>query len=218
MPELTKVIEQRCSCKEEITYCRDNRNIFFEVTVSSIQNTKGLGLGWMAQIYDITERKSVEGRLKEDKDNAMMMYKVAEKASISNESAFLQAQIKPHFLYNTLNVIAALCKMEPEKARDLILDFSEYLHHSFDFKNLETFIPFEEELEFVQAYVRIEQTRFKDSINVIYEIDDTEGLRLPPLLLQPLVENAIRHGIRKKETSGTVLVRVKNMQYCLLIE
>ncbi|MPL94268.1 hypothetical protein SDC9_40418 [bioreactor metagenome] len=216
--ELVHVLEQRCSCKKEITYHRDNSDIYFEVTVTLIQNTKGIGLGWMAQIYDITERKIAEGRLKADKDNAMTLFRVAEKTSISNESAFLQAQIKPHFLFNTLNVIAVLCKIEPEKARELILDLSNYMRHSFDFKNLETYISFEEELEFVQAYVRIEQARFKDRLNVIYEIDDTEGLRLPPLLLQPLVENSIRHGIRKKETSRSVILRVKNTKDAHLIE
>jgi sensor histidine kinase YesM len=92
------------------------------------------------------------------------------------------------------------------------------MHHSFDFKNLEKYIAFEEELGFIQAYVRIEQARFKDSLNVIYEIDDTKGLRLPPLLLQPLVENAIRHGIRKNETGRTVVLRVKNMQEHYRIE
>ena len=218
VPELVQAIEQRCDCKKEITYNSDNSGTFFEVTVTSIENAKGIRLGWMAQIYDITERKIAEGVLKQDKENAMMLYQVAEKTSISNESAFLQAQIKPHFLYNALSVIAALCRMEPEKARELILDLSSYMRHSFDFKNLETYISFEEELEFVQAYVRIEQARFKDRLNVIYELDDTEGLWLPPLLLQPLVENAIRHGIRKKATSRSVILRVKNMENCYLIE
>lgn len=218
VPELVQVIEQRCNCKKEISSGCENNGTFFEVTVTSIQNTKGVNLGWMAQIYDITERKLAEGRLKQDKDNAMLLYEVAEKTSITNESAFLQAQIKPHFLYNALNVIAVLCRVDSEKARELILDLSSYMRHSFDFNNLETYISFEEELEFVKAYVRIEQARFKDRLNMVYEIDDTEGLRLPPLLLQPLVENAIRHGIRKKDTGRTVVLRVKNMHEHFLIE
>ncbi|MEN6314785.1 MAG: histidine kinase N-terminal 7TM domain-containing protein [Clostridiaceae bacterium] len=218
VPELVQVIEQRRSCKNEISYCDDNSRSSFEVTVTHLENTKGTSLGWMAQIYDITERKTAEDKLKQDKENAMLLYKNAEQTSISNESAFLQAQIKPHFLYNALNVIAVLCRVDSEKARELILDLSNYMHHSFDFKNLEKYIAFEEELEFIQAYVRIEQARFKDRVNVIYEIDDTEGLRLSPLLLQPLVENAIRHGIRKNETGRTVVLRVKNLKEHYLIE
>lgn len=218
LPELVQVIEQRLSCKNEISYCGDNSRISFEVTVTHLKNAKGTGLGWMAQIYDITERKTAEGRLKQDKENAMMLYKTAEQASISYESAFLQAQIKPHFLFNALNVITVLCRIDSEKARELIIDLSNYMHHSFDFNNLEKDIAFEEELEFIQAYVRIEQARFKDKLNVIYEIDDIGGLRLPTLLLQPLVENAIRHGIRKNKTGLTVVLRVKNLKEHYLIE
>jgi PAS domain S-box-containing protein len=218
VPELVRVIEQRSSCKKEIASCSDNDGIFFEVTVTQIESPRSASLGWMAQIYDITERKLVEEKIKKDKENAVLLYESAEKTSLSNESAFLQAQIKPHFLFNALNVIAVLCRVDPEKARALILDLSDYMRHSFDFNNLETYISFEEELEFVKAYVRIEQARFKDRFNMVYEIEDTEGLRLPPLLLQPLVENAIRHGIRKKETGRTVVLRVKNMEDNFLIE
>lgn len=156
--------------------------------------------------------------LREEKEYAMLLFKNAEESSLSNESAFLQAQIKPHFLYNALNVIAALCRMDAGKARELILDLSSYLHHSFDFRNLTKYITFDEELEFIQAYVRIEQARFKDKLKVEYELEDTEELRLPPLILQPLVENAIRHGIRKSDGGGTVTLRVKNSADCFIIE
>ena len=156
--------------------------------------------------------------LREEKEYALLLFKNAEENSISNESAFLQAQIKPHFLYNTLNIIAALCRIDVGKARELILDLSSYLHYSFGFRNLAKYITFDEELEFIQAYVRIEQARFKDKLKVECEIEDTEGLRLPPLILQPLVENAIRHGIRKSDGGGAVALRVKNLVDCFLIE
>lgn len=218
LPEFVQLLKQRNNCKNEISYCVDNSLKHFEVTVTHLENTKGISLGWMAQIYDITERKTMEDKLKKDRENAMMLYQNAEQSSISNELAYLKAQIKPHFLYNALNVIAVLCRMDPEKARELILDLSKYMRHSFDFKNLEKDITFHEEMEFIRAYVRIEQARFKDRLNMIYDIDDTEDLRLPPLLLQPLVENAILHGIRKKETGRTVVLRVKNLGKHYLIE
>ncbi|MDD3864275.1 MAG: histidine kinase, partial [Eubacteriales bacterium] len=182
---------------EEISYRRGTDQYYYDVTVTELDNDKGISLGWMAQIYDVTERK---------------------KESISSESAFLRAQIKPHFLFNALNVIAVLCRVDPEKARELILDLSSYMRHSFDLRNLEKYIPFEEELDFIKAYVRIEEARFKDRLNMVYEIDDTQGLRLPPLLLQPLVENAIRHGIRKSKTGRIVTLRVKNLREHYLIE
>lgn len=156
--------------------------------------------------------------MREEKETALMLFKSAEEISISNETAFLQAQIKPHFLYNALNIIAALCRMDAGRARELILDLANYLHHTFDFKNLKRFISFAEELEFIQAYVRIEQARFKDKLKVEYELEDPEELRLPPLILQPLVENAIRHGIRKSDGGGTVVLRVKNLTDCFSIE
>ncbi len=156
--------------------------------------------------------------LRNEKENALMLYKSAEEVSIANESAFLQAQIKPHFLYNSLNIIVALCRIDACRARELILDLSSYLRHTFDFKNLAKYITFDEELEYIQAYVRIEQARFRDKLEVKYELDDTEELRLPPLILQPLVENAIRHGIRKSDGGGMVALRVKNLADCFIIE
>lgn len=132
--------------------------------------------------------------------------------------AFLQAQIKPHFLFNALNVIATLCILEPSKARDLILELAKYLHHSFNFNKFSHYISFKEELEFVKAYVNIEKARFRDKLNVIYEIDDINGLQVPPLIIQPIVENAIRHGIRKKVKGGSVIIRVKNEENKYLLE
>lgn len=196
-PELMRVIGKGRSNTEEISYGRGTEKYYYDVTVTELDNDKGIPLGWMAQIYDVTERK---------------------KESISNESAFLRAQIKPHFLFNALNVIAVLCRVDPEKARELILDLSSYMRHSFDLRNLEKYITFEEELDFIKAYVRIEEARFKDRLDMVYDIDDTKGLRLPPLLLQPLVENAIRHGIRKSRNGKTVTLRVKNLREHYLIE
>lgn len=156
--------------------------------------------------------------LREEKEAAGLLLLNAEKTSKLNEIAFLKAQIKPHFLYNALNVIAALCRIEPERASELIIDLSNYLHNTFDINNKSEYITFEEELEFIEAYVRIEKARFRDKLKVEYEIKDIRGLMFPSLILQPLVENAIRHGIRKKEEGGTVIVRVKNEKDYFIIE
>jgi two-component system LytT family sensor kinase len=127
------------------------------------------------------------------------------------EIAFLQAQIKPHFLYNTLNVIAALCRIDGEYAEKVTMDLAKYLHYTFEFKNLSKYISFAEELDFIETYVKIEKARFVDKFNVVYDCGDVDVTRfmVPPLSIQPLVENAIRHGIRKKEHFGTVVLRVK---------
>lgn len=134
------------------------------------------------------------------------------------EIAFLQAQIKPHFLYNTLNVISALCRLDGEYAEKLTLDLAKYLQYSFEFKNLSKFISFSAELEFVETYVKIEKARFVNEFDVVYDLCDTSGLTVPPLSIQPLVENAIRHGVRKKEEFGTVVLSVREEKDRYIIE
>ncbi len=135
------------------------------------------------------------------------------KASVQNardaEIAFLRSQINPHFLYNALNSIAELCVDEPEQAEELTLQLSCYLRSSFDFKQLDSLTTLENELELVGAYVKIEEARFGDRLNVIYEIEAHPDLRIPPLVLQPLVENAIRHGLMASAEGGVVKLSVK---------
>lgn len=126
------------------------------------------------------------------------------------EIAFLHAQIKPHFLYNALNVISSLCRIDSEKARELLLDLADFLQHTFDFHKDQKLVLLKEEMEYVQAYVRIEQARFRNKLNMIYDIDDSIDLKIPPLILQPLIENAIIHGIRKRKGIGKIILRVKD--------
>lgn len=142
-----------------------------------------------------------------EKEVALKNYYEAAELAKSRELAFLQAQIKPHFLYNTLNIIASLCRIDPLKARELLLDLGEYLHHSFDFYPDQQLVPLETELNGVRAFVRIEQARFPNKLRVCYELAEINHLMIPPLILQPLVENAILHGIRKKGSCGTVMIR-----------
>jgi len=144
--------------------------------------------------------------------------KVSADKAHAAEIAFLQAQIKPHFLYNTLNVISTLCRLDGEYAEKLTLDLSKYLRYSFEFKNLSKFISFSGELEFIETYVKIEQARFVNEFDVVYDLCDTSGLMVPPLSIQPLVENAIRHGVRKKEEFGTVILSVREENNRFIIE
>jgi sensor histidine kinase YesM len=127
------------------------------------------------------------------------------------EIAFLRSQIKPHFLYNTLNSIAELCINEPNKAEELTLDLSQYLRSSFDFKQLDTLTTLENELELVKAYINIEKARFGARLCVEYDVDANLdiGIGIPSLILQPLVENAIRHGLMSSLRGGTVKITVK---------
>ncbi|WP_168735532.1 ATP-binding protein [Cohnella fermenti] len=125
------------------------------------------------------------------------------------EAAWLQAQIQPHFLFNTLNSIAALADVDVARMRDLLSAFGEYLRGSFDTANSEQLVPLRKELDLVRAYLYIEKERFEDRIRIEWEADDHLQLLVPPLSIQPLVENAVRHGIRRRSAGGTVRIRVR---------
>ena len=128
---------------------------------------------------------------------------------MATEMSFLQAQIKPHFLYNALNAIANICERDEKKAGGLILDLAIYLRGSLEFNNLNKMVTVEKELEFVDTYFNIEQARFGEKIHLLKEIEIALDFQIPVLILQPLVENAVRHGISKKPGGGTVYVRMK---------
>ncbi|RIX50064.1 response regulator [Paenibacillus nanensis] len=133
------------------------------------------------------------------------------------EIAFLQAQIKPHFLYNALNTIIATCPVSPDRAMELLVELSQYLRNSFDFHNREQLVPLAKELELVQAYLALEQARFEDRLQVVYELPDQCHALLPPLTIQPIVENAVRHGVMQKPQGGRVHIAVTDEPHELLV-
>jgi len=136
---------------------------------------------------------------------------------VTTELSFLQAQIKPHFLYNSLSVIAALSTREPQRAKELLYDLSDYLRGCFNFENYDGLTPLSGELSTVRAYISIEKERFRDKLKVEFDIDETINTSVPMLTIQPLVENAIRHGILQKTKGGTVRLSVKNSDECVEI-
>ena len=103
-------------------------------------------------------------------------------------------QMRPHFIHNTLMSIYYLCAQNPEKAQTVIKDFSRYLQSNFTAIAKEGMIPFTEELEHTRAYLAVEQARFEGQLFVEFDTPDT-FFRIPPLTLQPIVENAVKHGI-----------------------
>lgn len=128
------------------------------------------------------------------------------------EIAFLRSQIQPHFLYNALNSIAALCMVDPRQAELLTLDLSRYLRSGLNFKQMDTFTTLESELELTKAYLNIEKVRFGDRLQIEYDIDADPESRIPPLILQPLVENAIRHGLMSSVRGGTVRISIREAE------
>jgi len=126
------------------------------------------------------------------------------------ETAWLQAQIQPHFLFNTLNTIASLSTIDTDRMINLLHHFGEYLHASFDVRNLQRVVPLKEELELVNSYLYIKQQRFGQLLHVEWDIDRHINIEIPPISIQTLVENAIRHGVLKQEKGGTVCIRIKD--------
>lgn len=137
---------------------------------------------------------------------------------MATEMSFLQAQIKPHFLYNALNAIANVCEKDGKQAGKLIIDLAVYLRGSLEFHNLDKMVSIEKELEFIDTYFHIEQARFGQKIQLRKEIDVSLDVQIPVLILQPLVENAVRHGISKKPDGGTVIVRMSMICTDVVIE
>ena len=134
--------------------------------------------------------------------------KTAMEQAVDSELKFLQAQIRPHFIYNALNTIMGLCLTEPDKVYELIGQLSNYLQGKFRFINTNNLITLEDELELVKSYVNIELARFGERLKVEYHIERGITFKMPPLILQPLVENAIKHGIYPKSEGGTVSISV----------
>ncbi len=116
------------------------------------------------------------------------------------------SQIKPHFLYNALNTIKYLIKKDPKTAEQVVVKFSKYLRANMDSLTQKTPLPVEKELDHVANYTDIEQHRFGDRLNVVYDIGCKDFVILP-LTIQPIVENAIKHGINQKPEGGTVTIK-----------
>ena len=119
-------------------------------------------------------------------------------------------QVKPHFLHNSLNAIIYYIDKDPAKAKESLINFSKYLRTNLDTVNTDILIPFEEELEHTKVYLSLEKLRFDDKLNIEYDIQDTD-FEVPTLSLQPMVENAVKHGIRKSDT-GSGTVKISTMQ------
>lgn len=121
----------------------------------------------------------------------------------------LQAQIHPHFIFNALNTIISLVRIDPVQARKLLINLATFLRYSL---KKEKEIPLREELSYVEAYLSIEQVRYKDKLAVKYSIDPEVDfdIPIPPFTIQPLVENAIKHGLKTKIKDGEIIISIYN--------
>lgn len=143
-------------------------------------------------------------------DTARYYKDALEKSKLQTELAtakqdIMLTQIQPHFLYNALNTIKSLIKRNPKSAEKAVVDFSLYLRGNMDSLSEKTPIDILKEIEHIKHYTSIEELRFSDKLTVIYDIKSVSFL-VPTLSVQPLVENAVKHGITKKVDGGTVKI------------
>ena len=115
----------------------------------------------------------------------------------------VEKQVRPHFIFNVLNIIYYLCASDPAKAQRAVETFSDYLRDNLKAMNAETPVPFNQELEYVKHYLSLEKLRYEEELTVCYDIRCTD-FKLPVFTVQPLAENAVKHGIRYKPNGGTV--------------
>lgn len=127
---------------------------------------------------------------------------------IQSRTSAALGQIRSHFIFNVLNAISGMCKYDPAKADETVVRFSRYLRTNINILQSDELVTFQEELEYLEDYIALEQIRFGDRVRFEKKIGQDDFL-LPPLLLQPIVENAIKHGLTARENGGTVCLETR---------
>ncbi len=138
--------------------------------------------------------------------NTLIMMKVSLREAVDSQKSLLLSQIKPHFLYNVLSTIMGLCVSEPERAYALLDEFSTFLRSRFRFDVSRRLVPLGDELDAVKSYLKIERARFGERLQFNVRVDSEREILVPPLILQTLVENAVKHGICRKKHGGKIEV------------
>lgn len=203
--ELTRLIRQRFSFSELPVLLLTARS----QTVDILAGFQSGANDYIAKPVDSWELRA--------RAHALTKLKVSIEEHLRMEGAWLQSQIHPHFIFNTLNSIAALADIDVPKMQELLEEFSHYLRLSFDFHNADPVVPLHQELSFVRSYLYIEKVRFGNRLSIQWEIDKDLEVFLPPLSVQPLVENAVKHGVLKKEKGGTVSIHIKRHSDHILV-
>lgn len=192
--ELTKQIRQRYSMTELpilLITARDHPE--------DIQT--GFLVGANDYVIKPVERIELLSRVK-----ALTSLKESVREQLHLEAIWLQSQIQPHFLFNTLNSLVALSEIDVERMKKLLIDFSEFLKSKYHFHHITGIIPLEEELLIIESYLAIEQVRFGDRLEVEWNVDVVERVDVPFLSIQPLVENAVNHGVMERIEGGKITI------------
>jgi two-component system, LytTR family, sensor kinase len=129
--------------------------------------------------------------------------------AVQAELRFLRAQISPHFIYNALTAIESFVRSDPDRARELLVEFADFIRYSF--RTHGQFVTMAEEIRLVDTYLDLERARFGDRLAVTLRVaPEVLGVKLPPFVLQPLVENAVHHGIEPSENRGHLEIIIQD--------
>ena len=183
--------------------------LFYGISLVNISMTVGIVFHFIAYEKDRLalaakqENAVIAGQLQLAQKEAQIAQKEAQ--ITQQQTKIVLSQIQPHFLYNALSAISVLCKRDPDTAKAAVDSLSDYLRANLDSLRFEKLVSFQRELEHTNAYLFIEKLRFGDDLQIACDIR-CDDFMLPSLTLQPLVENAIRHGLCGKEDGGTVTI------------
>lgn len=199
--ELTRIVRERFSVSELPV-----------LLLTARSRPEDIDTGFLSGANDYVT-KPVDAMELKSRVRALTELRQSVRERLRMEAAWLQAQIQPHFLHNTLNSLAALSEIDNEKMTALLEAFGHYLRASFDFRNMERLVPIEHELRLVRSYLYIEKERFEDRLTIRWDVDASFHLQVPPLSIQPLVENAIRHGLLSRDEGGEIYIRITENEH-----
>ena len=206
---LVAVLNKQLSVREKIAF---SAYCILPLVAVVLQNLfQGYAIAYLSMIiaieilfFFLIEEKNLEIAKEEEK---------AKDAQIR----MMLSQIQPHFIYNSLSSISTLIALDPEKAQKALDDFTEYLRANLSSLTENRLISFEDELRHIETFLSLEKIRFGDRVNVVYDIQSSDFF-VPPLTVQPIVENAVRHGILQKVEGGTVTIRSYETEKAYVVE
>lgn len=207
-----KVIKFKANLRDEVFYC-----VPLVIKESEFEGILGLKVKSEKDIdsYFIEFCREL-GSLLSTQIELYKLNKLAQGVQTAELKA-LRAQIHPHFFFNALNTISSFCRTDPMKAKDLILDLSNYFRKTL--KRDEDFVTLKEEIDLIESYLHIEQARVGPRLKVYFNIPaEILSFKIPAFLLQPLVENSIKHGIHNKKNGGCVFINAENTSENIIFE
>lgn len=196
-----------------ISYCPMLVVSFIDILFSVLDIMPQRSIFHMAMLFTIVIQIIQLVLATKNSYDANINYEKMQKELLQSRVMIMVSQIQPHFLYNALTSIAQLCEKNPKLAKKATIDFADYLRGNMNSLKNNNPVPFETELSHLKTYLSLEKMRFGDELNIVYDINTTD-FYIPSLSVQPLVENAVKHGVGMREDGGTVTISTEECEDC----